>query len=188
MSPPCDGTLDLATLASYWLGELPASDSDQLEEHLFACEGCSRRLRALVSLGDGVRRLARRGAVQVVVTPSFLEAALRAGLRVREYTVPPGGRVACTVTAQDDLLVGRMRADFSGVSRLDVLVEMAGQAPGRIEDVPVRPEAGELILAQAMPAARALGRAVLRYRLVARGDGRERVLGEYTFDHTPTPP
>lgn len=187
MSPPCDRALDFSTLVGYWFGELPAADSDQIEEHLFACDGCSRRLRAFVALGDGVRRLAHQGAVQMVVTPAFLEAASRAGLRIREYVVPPGGRVACTVTAQDDLLVGRMGADFRGVSSLDILVEMAGQTARRIEDVPVRPEAKELILAQAMPAARALRHAVLRYSLVARDGGHERVLGVYTFDHTPTP-
>lgn len=187
MSRPCEQAMDLPTLASYWFGELPLPRAEEVEEHLFACDGCGQRLRALVALGDGVRRLAHEGAVQVVVTPSFLEAASRAGLRVREYAVPPGGRVACTVTAEDDLLGGRMRADLGGVSRLDVLVDVAGGPGRRIEDVPVSPDAGEVIVVQAMPAARALGRVVLRYSLVAREGPYERVLGDYTFDHSPTP-
>lgn len=187
MSRTCERALDLPTLAGYWFGELPPPRAEEVEEHLFACDACGARLRALAALGDGVRRLAQEGAVQVVVTRSFLEAASGAGLRVREYAVPPGGRVACTVTAQDDLLVGRMSADFGGISRLDVLVEMGGAPGRRIEDVPVSPDAGELIVVQAMPAARALGRVVLRYRLVAREGPHERVLGDYTFDHSPTP-
>lgn len=187
MTPACDRPFPLPVLESYWFGELPAPEAEQVEEHLFACDGCGDLLRALRSLGDGVRRLAHRGAVQVVVTPSFLDAASRAGLAIREYSLAAGDRVACTVAPQDDLLVGRMLADFSGVSRVDLLLETAGQPGQRIEDVPVSPEARELILLQSMPVARALGRVELRVRLVAREGARGRVLGDYTFDHTPTP-
>ena len=184
----CDRPLELLTLVDYWFGDLPSPDAERAEEHLFECDDCGGRLRALVDLGDGVRRLAHEGAVQMIVTPSFLETASRAGLRTREYVVPPGGRVACTVTAQDDLLISRMRADFTGVSNLDVRLRVEGQPEVWIKDVPVSPDAQELIMAQAMPAARALGRTVLHFSLVAREGLSERVLGDYTFDHTPTPP
>jgi hypothetical protein len=93
----------------------------------------------------------------------------------------------CTVTAQDDLLVARLRADFRGVGRLDVVAEEEGSPVRRIEDVPIDPNASELIVAQAMPMVRQLGHVVLRLRLLAReGDG-ERVIGEYTFSHSPSP-
>lgn len=187
MTPGCESPLPLATLEGYWFGELEVPEADRVEEHFFACDGCGARLNALAALGEGVRRLSGEGAVPLVVGPSFLEAATRAGLRTRQYSVPPGGRVACTVTPEDDLLVGRMSADFRGVTRLDVLVEVAGQVVQRIEDVPVSPDANELILLQAMPAARALGRVELRVHLLAREDDLDRVLGDFTFDHTPTP-
>lgn len=186
MKPGCDRPLELPALSDYWFAELPEPEAGQVEEHLFACDECGARLRALLALGEGVRRLAHEGAIQVVVPPSFLEAASRAGLRIREYVVAPGGSVDCTVTPADDLLVGRMRADFRGTSRLDVLVEVEGQPVRTIEDVPVSPGAGELILAQSMPAARALGNVVFRFRLVAREGLDGRVLGDYTFRHAPT--
>lgn len=187
MIPGCKVPLPLATLEGYWFGELEAPEAERVEEHFFSCDACGARLRALAALGRGVRRLAHDGAVPLVVTAAFLEAASRAGLRTREYSVPAGGRVACTVTPEDDLLVGRMSADFHGVACLDILVEMAGQVVQRIEDAPVSPDARELILLQAMPAARALGRTEMRVRLVSREGDLERVLGDYTFDHTPTP-
>ena len=183
----CDEPLALATLVDYWFGDLPAPDAEQIEEHLFECDACGDRLRGLVAIGDGVRRLAHEGAVQMIVTRSFLETAAREGLRTREYVVAPGESVACTVTAQDDLLIGRMRADFTGVSHLDVHIQAEGQPETWIKDVPVSPDAQELILALAMPAARTLGRAVLHYSLIAREGPADRVLGDYTFDHTPTP-
>ncbi len=187
MSPDCEQPLDVATLVDYWFEETAGPDRDAIEEHLLECDACSGRLRALLALGEGVRRLAHDGAIQVVVTPSFLETASREGLRTREYSVSPGGRVECTVTAEDHLLVGRLLADFKGVSHLDVVVQVEGEPALRIEDVPVSPESHELILAQAMPAMRALGSAAMVMRLLSREKEGERLLGEYTFSHTRTP-
>ena len=184
MSVRCDRPLDVAMLLDYWLDR--ETPDDAIEEHLLACDSCSRRLRELAALGDGVRRLASEGAVAMVVTPSFLARAAQQGLRTREYRVPPGGRVDCTVTREDDLLVGRLQGDFRGIARLDVIAEGDGGAEHRIEDVPIGPEATELIVAQAMPAMRRLGVARRRFRLMAREPAGERLIGEYTFDHTPT--
>src|SRR5262249_58531456 len=116
---------------------------------------------------------------------SFLDAASREGLGRRQDRGPAGGRVDCTVTAEDDLLVGRLQGDFRGVSRLDVVLQEEGRPDHRVPDVPVRPDAGELIVAQAMPAARAWGTTRIRFRLLARDTDGERLVGEYTFDHTP---
>jgi hypothetical protein len=186
VSGACARPLELATLVDYWFEDAEPAEQERVEQHLMECEGCSARLRGLLALGEGVRRAARDGAVQVVVTPAFVEAATREGLRTREYRVPPGGRVACTVTPEDDLLLARLEADFTGVSRLDVVTSWEGGLEQRLEDVPVGPDARELILAQPMPAMRALGDVVLRMRLVAREERGERLLGEYTFAHSPT--
>jgi hypothetical protein len=187
MSAPCARPIDLAALESYWLEDGDGADVDAIEEHLLACETCSGRLRGLVALGDGVRRLAREGAVAMIVTPSYLAQATQEGLRTREYRVVPGDRVDCTVMPDDDLLVSRLAGDFKGVSRLDLVTEQAGLPTRRIEDVPVSPEASELIVAQAMPQMRTLQHARLRMRLVSQEAGGERLIGEYTFDHSPTP-
>ncbi len=186
MSRDCARPLELATLVDYWFEDAAPPEQERVEEHLMECEGCSGRLGALVALGEGVRRAAHDGAVQVVVTPAFLETAAREGLRTREYRVPPGGRVACTVTPEDDLLVSRLQADLKGVSRLDVVSNCEGRPEERLEDVPVSPDARELIVAQGMPALRALGHSVIRVRLVAQEERGERLLGEYTFAHSPT--
>ncbi len=187
MSSPCDRPIELAALLDYWFEREERRDEDGIEEHLLGCDGCSRRLRGLVALGEGVRRLARAGAVEMIVTPSFLEKASKEGLRTREYRVPAGGHVDCTVTADDDLLVGRLLGDFTGVSRLDVVAQLDGQPERRIPDIPVSPGARELIVAQAMPGMRTLGRSRLRLLLLAQEPGGERLVGEYNFHHSPTP-
>jgi hypothetical protein len=186
VSARCPEPLDTRVLVDYWFGELPAPEQDRVEEHLLECPDCSRVSSELVAIGDGVRRLTHQGALHVVVGPSYLDAAWRRGLRVREYRVPPGGRVACTVTAEDDLLVTRLQGDFSGVTRLDLVAQTEGQPEQRVEDLPVNPSALELIVAQAMPALRAMGSNVTRLRLVATEPDGDRLLGEYTFAHTPS--
>ena len=39
--------LDFERLAAYWLGELPAAEAQEAEEHFFACEACAERLEWL---------------------------------------------------------------------------------------------------------------------------------------------
>jgi hypothetical protein len=180
----CREPLDLATLVDYWFGDLDGPDLDRVEEHLLECDACGSVLRSLVATGDGVRRLAHAGAFTVVVSPSFLETASRQGLRVREYRVPAGGRVACTVTADDDLLIGRLQGDFRGVSRLDLVVQVGDGPEHRVLDVPLSASSGEVIVAQAMPAARAMPSSTMRMRLLAREGEGDRLVGEYTFAHT----
>jgi hypothetical protein len=183
----CREPLELAVLVDYWFGELPPPDQDHLEEHVLDCGECSARLQDLVAIGEGVRRLAPQGAFRVVVSPSFLEAASRQGLRVREYKVPPGGRVACTVTLDDDLIVSRLRGDFREVSRLDLVTQAEDGPERRIENLPIVPSSQELIVAQSMPYLRAImGSCVTRIRLLAHEPGGDRLVGEYTFAHTPS--
>jgi hypothetical protein len=186
MSARCEQPIDPADLLDYWLADGERPDDDAIEEHLLGCDACSGRLRGLAALGEGVRQLARRGAAEAVVTPSFLEQAAREGLRMREYRVRAGERVDCTVTRQDDLVVSRLQGDFRGIMRLDLLELVDGWPEQRILDVPVPRDAGELIIAQSMPLVRALGRTRTRVRLLAQEAGGERLVGEYTFDHTPT--
>ena len=185
MSAACDRPLGPAALVDYWLDREPPDDA--IEEHLLGCDSCSRRLGELAALGDGVRRLAREGAVAVVVTPSFLARAAQDGLRTREYRLAPGGRVDCTVTREDDLLVARLQGDFRGITRLDVVAQTESDTEHRIPDVPIDPGATELIVAQPMPVMRRLGPSRHRYRLVAHDAGGDRLIGEYTIDHTPSP-
>jgi len=148
-----------------------------------SCTGGSRPGFASTALRHLRDPAAADDLAQDVVLMTF--ESLRSG-RVREREHLPGGSVACTVTPEDDLLLTRLEADFNGVSRLDVVSNWEGGPEQRLEDVPVSPDARELIMAQAMPALRALGHTVLRVRLVAQEERGERLLGEYTLAHSPT--
>ena len=189
----CANPIDPAVLADYWLAELPPAEESALEEHLFACGDCASSLQSLVDLAEGIRTLARQGNLGMIVTREFLDRLAGEGLRLREYAPPAGGSVQCTVTAQDDLLIGRLAADLTGQERVDLaLCDPSGAERLRMRDIPFRAGLGEIILNYPIGPSRRSGPDVLVVKLLAVSGPAEkvpgeRVLAEYTFNHTPSP-
>ena len=172
---------EFSRLVDYWFGELPAKEEAAFEEHLFGCAECTAKLEALAALGAAVRAAWREGAVRAVISPALLEAMRKEGLRLREYRLAPGGSVNCTIAAADDFVVSRLAAPLSGVARLDLVTD-----GGRIQDVPFDAEAGEVLVCPAPAALKRKGTFTTRMRLVAVEEKGERLLGEYTFLHSPS--
>jgi hypothetical protein len=182
--------IDAAVLADYWLGALSGPDEESVEEHLLACDQCGARLREVMALAEGVHRLAREGDLRVVVSDAFLQRAAEDGLRVREYAPPPGGSVQCTVAEDDDLLIGRLAANLSGASRVDLCwCDEHGVERLRLPDIPFRADAASIVLQQPITLMKAAPTATQIARLLAVDDaGTECLLGEFTFHHTRTSP
>ncbi len=109
----CTKPIDPAVLADYWLAVLTDSEEEAVEEHLLDCDDCGQRLREIIALAEGVRNLARKGSLRMIVSDVFLQRAAEAGMHVREYFVLPGSSVECTVTAEDEHLIGRLATNLS---------------------------------------------------------------------------
>ena len=141
----CASPIDAAVLADYWLAALPGPEEEAVEEHLLGCDQCGARLREVIALAEGVRDLARRGFPANGGQRRVISGApRRTGLRVREYAPPRGGSVQCTVTAEDDILIGRLAADVSGAARVDLCIcDEHGVERSRMEDIPVHSAASE---------------------------------------------
>lgn len=186
----CPNPIDAALLADYWLGALPKSEERGVEEHLFSCDACGERLRQVIAMANGIRRLAHEGSLLIVVSDAFLNRAARQGLQIREYAPPRGGAIDCTVTAEDDLLIGRLHADFAGVKRVDLSLCDRNRAElRRLEDVPFDPKTTSVAFQQPIGYAKAAASETMVARLLAFDDsGSQRLLGEYTFNHTRTLP
>lgn len=186
----CVKPLGAAILADYWLAALPKTEEEAVEEHLFTCDECGARLREVIALADAIRSLARQGSLLMVVSDAFLKCVAEEGLRVREYAPPKGGSVACTVTAEDDFLIGRLTADLSGAKRVDLcLCDERGTERLRLADIPFNTEAGGVAFQQPITYAKAAPSETMIARLVTFDDaGGERLVGEYTFNHTRTLP
>lgn len=176
---------DGLSLVDYWLGDTDAQTTEAIDAHLLRCDACGAEFDAIVALARGVRDAFAQGRVASVVTPAFV-ARLRAdGLRVREYHVPRGGSVVCSVAPDDDVLVSRIAAPLAGVERLDAVVSRSRGLLGeeRLQDLPFDAAAGEVVLANALADVRRLPSHDVVVRLLAVDAGGERELGRYTFHH-----
>lgn len=186
----CANPIDAAVLADYWLAALAKSEEETVEEHLFTCDECGARLQEVMALAGGVGKLAREGSLQMIVSEAYLKRAAEEGLRIRQYAAPPGGSVQCTVTAEDDLLIGRLAADLSAAKRVDLsLCNQDGVEQLRLSDIPFQSGASGVVWQQSITFAKAAPTSTMIARLVARDEaGGELLLGEYTFHHTRTMP
>ncbi len=183
---PCGTPLPLATLVDYWIDG--GDDAERIEEHFLGCEECSNRLAEVVALGEGIRAAFQQGAVKAFLTEGFVRQLLQRGVRIREYRIALNGSVNCSVSDEDDLVLGRLAAPLEGVTRLDV-ISYVGDEPGvLIEDVPFDASRGEVLVAPKMTALRAMPSRRHIIRLVSVEPEGERVLGEYTLNHTGRPP
>ena len=181
---------DFSTLVGYWLGELEPATEAALEEHYLGCAECSARLAEVEALADGVQRAFAGGGVGAILTPAFVEQMRARGVRLREYRVVRNGSVDCSVAPGDQVLLSRLQAPLAGEERIDLLVAPvesgAVPSPGlRFEDIPFDAASGEVVVAPSIAHIRTLPAHRQVMRLVAVGTDGERVLGEYTFNHTP---
>ena len=186
----CLNPIAAGILADYWIGALSKIEEEAIEEHLFTCDECGGRLREIIALADAIRSLAHHGSLLMVVSEAFLKRVAEQGLHVREYAPPNGGSIACTVTAEDDFLVGRLTADLRGAARVDLsLCDERGAERLRLADIPFSPESPGVAFQQSITYAKAAPSETMIARLIAFDQtGGESLLGEFTFNHTRTLP
>jgi hypothetical protein len=120
----------------------------------------------------------------MVVSDTFLKRAAEEGLRC--VSTPPGGGVQCTVTAEHDILIGRLAANLSGAKRVDLCIcDEHGVERSRMADIPVNSKAGSVAYQESIKFMKDAPTLKMIARLVTFDEaGGERLLGEYTFNHT----
>lgn len=181
----CAAPIAFETLIEYWLGELPLPETERIDEHIVQCGQCAARLGEIVALSQAIRDVFRKGDILVILTPNFLERLISRGIQVRQYRCPLNGSVACTVTPEDELLVGRFEVPLAGVTRLDILSRRScDDAEHRLSDIPFDAQSNEIVVAPSLARMQRLPSHDHLVRLVAVEGETERVLGEYTLHHT----
>lgn len=176
---------DGQALVDHWFGDADPAVADAIDEHLMACDACGAEFDAIAALAQGVRDAFAHGRVATVLPAAFVERLKAAGRRVREYRVPAGGSVACTVAPDDDLLVSRLETRLAGVRRLDAVFSFSF-APGeetRLADLPFDAGAGEILFAPQLAEVRRQPSHDFVVRLLAVDDAGDREIGRYTFHH-----
>lgn len=161
------------------LGELPEPEADAVDEHLLGCAACSAYADWLAALGDGVRRLARDGRMELVATVSVAGRLDADGLSMRRYHLRPGEVVPCSISDETYNLV-QLDVDLTGAGRVDSeLRGPGGVLMSRHEDIPYDPSSGSVFVVARGDQIRRSPSLRMTIRLVS-GD---RVLGEYGLDH-----
>lgn len=180
--------LPLDVLLDYWLHDSDPASTDAVDEHLFRCDACGHALDELMALGDGVRAAFRAGAVSAVMSSAFVQRLVAQGMRVREYRLAHNGSVNCTVSPDDELLVGRLEAPLEGVQRLDLVAQLSlglEVQEQRLEDVPFDPQTGEVLFVPKIAAVKELPVNTMQITLLAVAPGSTREVGRYTLHHRP---
>jgi hypothetical protein len=180
----CSAPIGFADVVDYWTGDLTRAEADRIEEHVFTCADCERELAAAETLARGIGAVAREGRLQSVVTDAILNRLAADGVRVRTYTLDGAGIVPCAVWADDDVVVARIRADFSDVDSVTIVTRQAsGDEISRLSDVAVRPGQREILNAFSAAQLRKLPRTRVRVTVTAPIASGERTIAEYTLEH-----
>lgn len=185
--PDCARPISPADVFDYWAGELQPDDEQSIEDHVFTCAACTATLAEAEALARGVRTLVRSGMFHAFVSDSVLNRLAREGTRIRTFVLSPGDVVPCAVWDDDEVVVTRLRGDFSGVETVSVTATLAtGQELSRSESIAVRAGQHELIDAISAEWLRQLPAATVQLRVTATRQGEERLLGQYTLVHAGT--
>jgi hypothetical protein len=185
---PTPACLTFGELADYWTSDLEAAEVERIEGHVFECADCAARLADSERLRQRLRDTIRAGAFHAFITDSVLNQLSRDGVRVRTYTVDPGSRVECAVWADDEVIVARLRGDFSGVTSVSSVMRLdTGEEVDRVVDAPIGDGSRELLFALSADGLRRGPDKPMRLTVTAGPDPQGRdVLGEYVFDHRGT--
>ena len=184
MTGDLEGCLSFGELADYWTSDISDADAERIETHVFECARCSRLLAEAEQLRAGIGALALEGGFQAFVTDGFLNRLARDGVRVRTYALNPGDSIRCSAWADDEVMVARLRADFTGVAAVDAEMQLAtGEPWGHSTDVPVGEGATELVLALPAARVRSAPEGPMRLTLRPSGSASGTVIAEYVFNH-----
>jgi hypothetical protein len=186
MTPDIHADHPTSDLLAYWLDELEDAGAESIEEHLFHCDACGAHLRELIQLGGAMRKALLNGRFCTVVTPSFVRRLQSAGVRIREYHLEPGGSVNCTLAPEDDFVISHLRAEVGDVCQIDLVIDDGhGSSVHRAPHIAFNAATGEVTVIPPVALLRTLGQDRQRMRLMAVDRSSERLLGEYTFNHSP---
>lgn len=116
----CDHGSDFEHLVDYFAGDLANEDETALEDHWAGCANCAKVAGSVATLVGGATDLVGRGFGLWAITPSLLERFHEEGLQILETRAEPGDGLHLDSTAGIDLLIGRLKGDFAGLSHVDV--------------------------------------------------------------------
>jgi len=180
----CREPIPFEEVVDYWSGDLTRADEDRIDEHVFTCAACARELADAEALARGIAAMVRGGRLYSIVTDSILNRLAADGLRIRMYTLEGSAVIPCAVWADDDLIVSRIRADFTGADSVSIVTRRAsGEEIRRVSDIAIRPGQQEILNAFSAAHLRRLPATQVHVTVTAHAASGDRTLAEYTLEH-----
>ena len=100
------------------------------------------------------------------------------------FTLEGSAVIPCAVWADDDLIVSRIRADFSGADSVSIVTRRAsGEEIRRVSDIAVRPGQSEILNAFSAAHLRRLPATQVHVTVTAHSGSGDRTVAEYTLEH-----
>jgi hypothetical protein len=181
---PCSRGASFGDLLDYWIGDLDQGAIDRVEAHLFECAECAQRLADIATIAAGVAEAVRGARVQSVISDAVLNKLSREGVRIRSYLPEPGTFIPCAIWPEDDLVVSRLRGDFSGYDELTLVLKGdEGPELSRNVDIPLISGTHEILTATSASRLRRLPSMRLRLIVSGKRGDTQQVIGEYGLEH-----
>jgi hypothetical protein len=180
----CARGAPFADLVDYWIGDLDQANAERVEVHVFECAECAGRLAEVATIAAGVAEVVRSARIHSIVTDAVLNKFSRDGICMRTYT-PEGGRfIPCAIWPEDDLIVTRLKGDFSGYDELTLVLKAdEGRVLSRDADVPLVSGPREILTVISAEHLRHLPSMRLRMILSGKRGDTEQVIAEYGLEH-----
>jgi len=180
----CSRGTSFADLLDYWVGDLDRAGAERVEAHVFECAECADRLADIATIAAAVAEAVRGARVQSVITDAVLNKLSRDGLRIRMYTHQPGRLTPCAVWPEDDLIVSRLRGDFSGYDEVTLVLKTdEGPEVSRNTDIPLISGTHEILTATSAAHLRQLPSIRLKLIVSGKRGDTEQVIAEYGLEH-----
>jgi hypothetical protein len=161
-------------------GELDENADLEVEEHVLSCGRCAAIYASLLRMGPAIAALVSAGKTQLHPTASLVSRLEREGLVSRRYELSPGRIVPCGVGAEDIYALLTLWADLSSETRVDFV-----RVDVRTPDVPFDKKAGRVYVLAPSEVLRTFPTMKVPLRLVGVArSGEERIIADYTLDHT----
>ena len=183
-SDQCSSGASFADLLDYWTGDLDQASAERVEAHVFECAECADRLADIATIAAGLADAVRGARVQSVITDAVLNKLSRDGIRIRTYTPQPGTFIPCAIWPEDDLVVSRLRGDFSGYDELTLVLQAdGGPELTRNVDIPLISGTREILTATSAAQLRQLPSIRLKLIVFGKRGNAEQVIAEYGLEH-----
>jgi hypothetical protein len=184
MDEHCSRGASFADLIDYWVGDLDEAAAERVEAHVFECRECAEHLGDIERLATAVGETVRGARIHSIVTEGILNRCARDGLRMRTFAPDAGEFIPCAIWPEDDLIVTRLKGDFTGYERLTVVLKATeGPELSRDEDIPVAAGAREIITVASAAQLRKLPAIRLQILVSGTRNGVQQTIGEYGLEH-----